>query len=125
MTGTRILAAVAFAILLSVGCSKESSKGQAAKKSVGQADAKKAHDHGGWWCDEHGIPEHLCALCDARLAKQFKGQGDWCEQHDRPMSQCFKCNPKQQEYFAQMYREKYGKEPPPVTEQDESQSPRR
>jgi cobalt-zinc-cadmium efflux system membrane fusion protein len=83
----------------------------------GDAAAKKASEHNDWWCAEHGIPEHLCSMCNDKVAGECKEKGDWCKEHDRARSQCFKCNPKLKEKFAAMYRARYsGKEPPPVEE---------
>jgi len=83
------------------------------------ADAKKeGHDHSGWWCDEHGVPEEVCGQCSAKVAKEAKAKGDWCSQHERPDSQCFLCHPELKEKFAAMYRAKYGKEPP-LTEDEQ------
>jgi hypothetical protein len=98
------------------GCAKETPKAEQPKgKAVQVADAAKAgHDHSGWWCDEHGVPEEVCGQCSAKVAKEAKAKGDWCSKHDRPDSQCFVCHPELKEKFAAMYRAKYGKEPPPV-----------
>ena len=76
--------------------------------------AKKSeeHDHSGWWCDEHGVPEGICAQCDSKLAAEFQKKGDWCKEHDRPDSQCFKCHPELEAKFAAQYVAKYGKQPP-------------
>lgn len=82
----------------------------AAKKTDG--DKKETDDR--WWCIEHGVPEHDCAQCDAKVAAEYKKRGDWCKKHDRPESQCFICNPKRAEKFAAAYQAKYGKEPPAV-----------
>lgn len=86
---------------------------------VAKKDDKKG-DHSGWWCIEHGIPEKDCSMClpEADVKKRFKDKGDWCDEHDRAKSQCFKCDPKLREKFAALYRAKYGKEPPPI-EDDE------
>jgi cobalt-zinc-cadmium efflux system membrane fusion protein len=70
------------------------------------------HDHGGWWCAEHGIPEEECAQCNARLAAEFQKNGDWCEMHNRPDSQCFVCHPEHEAKFAAKYEAKYGTKPP-------------
>jgi cobalt-zinc-cadmium efflux system membrane fusion protein len=70
------------------------------------------HDHEGWWCGEHGVPEEICAQCSVKLAKQYKAKGDWCKQHDRPDSQCFICHPELQAKFAALYEAKYGAQPP-------------
>lgn len=77
----------------------------------------KKHDHSGWWCDEHGIPEAQCSLCSARVAAECKRKGDWCQEHERAKSQCFKCDPSLKDRFAALYRAKYGKEPPPITDE--------
>ncbi|MFO1096503.1 MAG: hypothetical protein U0992_24825 [Planctomycetaceae bacterium] len=78
---------------------------------VASADAD-GHDHSGWWCSEHGVPEEVCGLCDSKLAAEFQKKGDWCKEHDRPDSQCFKCHPELQAKFAAQYEAKYGKQPP-------------
>jgi hypothetical protein len=108
-----LLATVA---LLAVGCGKESDRGgQAAKNKEEKKNASegnKEHDHSGWWCEEHGVPESLCSLCNNELAAKFKREGDWCKLHDRAKSQCFKCEPKLYEKYAAMYQAKFGKSPP-------------
>jgi hypothetical protein len=76
------------------------------------ADAGHVHTHGAWWCDEHGVPEKICALCDSKLAAEFQRKGDWCAKHDRPDSQCFACHPELEARFAAQYEAKYGKKPP-------------
>lgn len=85
-----------------------------------KAEKKGAdHDHSGWWCDEHGVPEKQCSQCSAKVAAEFQKKGDWCAEHDRAKSQCFICDPKLKETFASQYRAKEGKEPPPLEEKDE------
>jgi hypothetical protein len=74
--------------------------------------AATAHDHSGWWCTEHGIPEEECALCNATLAADFQKKGDWCQTHNRPDSQCFICHPELEAKFAAKYEAKYGTKPP-------------
>ena len=64
------------------------------------------------WCVEHGVPEDICALCNAKVAAEYKKKGDWCKEHNRPESQCFLCNPKLEAKFAAEYEAKYGKKPP-------------
>ena len=71
-----------------------------------------AHNHESWWCDEHGVPEEVCALCHAKLVGDFKSKGDWCEKQNRPDSQCFICHPEKEAEFAALYEAKYGKQPP-------------
>lgn len=75
-----------------------------------------AHDHSGWWCNEHGVPEEECALCDTSLIAAFKAEGDWCDEHNRPDSQCFIDHPENFAKFASRYEAKYGKQPPQPTE---------
>lgn len=74
--------------------------------------AEAGHKHDSWWCDEHGIPEEVCARCNTKLVADFKAKGDWCKEHDRPDSQCFVCHPEKQAEFAAQYEAKYGKQPP-------------
>lgn len=74
------------------------------------------HDHSAWWCNEHGVPEEECPLCDTSLIADFKAKGDWCDEHNRPDSQCFTCNPENFEKFAARYEAKYGEQPPKPTE---------
>ena len=77
-----------------------------------QSSEKAASHEEGWWCNEHGVPESVCAQCSAKIAADFKAKGDWCKEHDRPESQCFVCNPKLEAKFAAQYEAKYGKAPP-------------
>jgi hypothetical protein len=120
---------LAAACLLTAGCGPAADRGGAAKGQGGQARADadaapvaardRGHDHSGWWCDEHGVPEEICGQCNAKYAAECKRKGDWCKEHDRPDSQCFLCHPELKEKFAAQFRAKYGKEPPP-TEDDEA-----
>ncbi len=64
------------------------------------------------WCVEHGVPESICALCNAKVAAEYRQKDDWCEEHERPESQCFLCNPQLAEKFAEEYERKYGQKPP-------------
>jgi cobalt-zinc-cadmium efflux system membrane fusion protein len=88
-----------------IGCS------QSAKSPVDSV-AQAGHSHEGWWCDEHGVPEEVCARCNTKLVADFKAKGDWCKQHERPDSQCFLCHPEKEQEFAAQYEAKYGKQPP-------------
>jgi hypothetical protein len=72
----------------------------------------KVGEHGEWWCNEHGVPEEVCALCDSKVAAEFQKKGDWCKEHDRPDSQCFACHPELEARFAAQYEAKYGEKPP-------------
>jgi hypothetical protein len=125
-----MLAVLYTGAVMALGCTKEEKKGEDTRKNSSQAKAsssdndKSGHeedaDSGGWWCKEHGVPEKMCSQCmsEEEAKKQFKDKGDWCEEHDRAKSQCFKCEPKRYEYFAALYREKFGKEPPRPPEKE-------
>jgi cobalt-zinc-cadmium efflux system membrane fusion protein len=109
------LVCVAIFTFAALGCggSNESAHAKQHARGADQvASASKAHDHSGWWCDEHGIPEGICAQCNTKVAEEFKNKGDWCAQHDRPDSQCFVCHPELEAKFAAQYELKYGKKPP-------------
>ena len=75
-------------------------------------DHAHGHSHDGWWCNEHGVPEEVCALCSSKIAAEFQKEGDWCQEHDRPDSQCFVCHPEHEARFATQYEAKYGAKPP-------------
>jgi hypothetical protein len=122
--GAALLSLVAaFAVAFS-GCGQADNKsgqtkdkGTSAKKDLGQVAAakneeKKVRDHSGWWCDEHGVPEAECSMCNAKVAAEFKKKGDWCDKHDRAKSQCFLCDPSLEAKYAARYEAKYGKKPP-------------
>ena len=113
MTFNRLLPAALIAAvgILVFGCAK-SGPGDAPAATV----AAHGHDHHGWWCDEHGVPEGECSMCSAKVAKAFQDKGDWCKEHDRAKSQCFICDPSLREKYAATYRAKNGKEPPEPTE---------
>src|SRR2546421_10309744 len=95
------------AVALLAGCNRSASTG-GGDKHVAEA----RHNHDGWWCDEHGVPEEICARCNTKLVADFKAKADWCKDHDRPDSQCFVCHPEKQAEFAAHYEAKYGKQPP-------------
>lgn len=102
---------------LFVGCGQSPEPRSQAKSSSGNQKDSNAkdvaqHDHSGWWCKEHGVPEGECGQCSSKLAKQFQKDGDWCKEHDRPDSQCFICHPEKEAAFAAKYEAKYGKKPP-------------
>jgi hypothetical protein len=116
-------AVLPLAILIAGGCNKELPKAEGPKGKATQVvdkSSKGEHDHSGWWCDEHGVPEEICGQCNAKYAAECKKKGDWCKEHDRPDSQCFICHPELKEKFAAQYRVKYGKEPPPIEDEKES-----
>ena len=83
------------------------------EKPAGTAPTRPAHDHSGWWCDEHGVPEAECSMCSKKVYRAAQANGDICDEHpDRAKSQCFVCDPALKEEFAKRYRAKEGKEPP-------------
>ena len=112
-----VMGACAVAGISIVACSKSDSGGAAGVVAVKEV---AGHSHEGWWCDEHGVPEEVCAQCNAKLAADFKAKNDWCEKHNRPDSQCFVCHPEKEAEFAALYEAKFGKTPPkPVGDADE------
>jgi hypothetical protein len=103
--------------LMATGCDSASSTTTAPSvEATTSAAPAESHDHNGWWCVEHGVPEAECALCDVSLVANFKAKGDWCDEHNRPESQCFVCDPSRFEAFAARYEAKLGERPPSPTE---------
>lgn len=98
-----------------VGCSASPETSTTGEHAEGEGK-EHAHDHSGWWCNEHGVPEDECALCKTSLVAEFKAKDDWCEEHDRPDSHCFVCHPENFEKFAARYEAKFGEQPPKPTE---------
>ena len=112
-----MISAITALAFSSVGCNppaKSDNKKGDSKKEFAKGDSK----HDGWWCQEHGVPEHMCSLCSDEVAATLKKEGDWCKEHDRAASQCFKCNPARYKKFEDMYVAKYGNAPerPPESE---------
>jgi hypothetical protein len=105
----------ALGILALAGCGGAGANGPDKAKSVTPAAASSAADSSCSvenWCTEHGVPEEVCAQCNAKLAAEYQKKGDWCQEHNRPKSQCFLCSPERAEKFAAEYEAKYGKKPP-------------
>jgi cobalt-zinc-cadmium efflux system membrane fusion protein len=110
-----IMLAAALAVSVILGCSQPAPPAaDTSSTSTVQATngGEAGHDHSGWWCTEHGVPEEVCGQCNAKLAADFQQKGDWCKQHDRPDSQCFVCHPELAATFAARYEAKYGQQPP-------------
>jgi hypothetical protein len=105
------------AMLSAAGCNNSAE--HAEQKADAGATAEAGHEHGEWWCSEHGVPEEICVQCDVTLAPDHKSKGDWCAEHDRPDSQCFICHPEKQAEFAAQYEAKYGEQPPKPTAEGE------
>ena len=104
-----VIPCVVLALMGLSGCSQPAATPPANTEA---AHEHEGHTHGAWWCDEHGVPEEVCALCNSKLAADFQAKGDWCKEHDRPDSQCFICHPEKEAEFAAQYEAKYGKKPP-------------
>ena len=101
------------AVLPAGGCGRTATNGpEAGRPAAPAAESAATDDHSGLWCSEHGVPEEICAQCNAKVAAEYKQKGDWCKEHDRPESQCFLCNPKLRAKFAAEYEAKFGKKPP-------------
>ena len=116
---TRILPILASVTLIAIlGCGADADKIKKANDAKIALAAKAAPKHDAWWCEEHGVPEHLCSLCSDSVAKKCKADGDWCKEHDRADSQCFKCDPSKYAKFEAMYEAKYGKKPPRPPEEE-------
>ena len=100
-------------LTLSLGCGEpDADHPQHDVEPAATTTTSQGHSHDGWWCDEHGVPEEACGLCDTKLAAAFQKNGDWCADHDRPDSQCFQCHPELEAKFAAQYEAMYGKQPP-------------
>ncbi|MDR1494365.1 MAG: hypothetical protein LBT05_16850 [Planctomycetaceae bacterium] len=94
-------------VLLAVGCGKMNT---AAPEASGAA-LPAAHEVDGW-CIEHEVPEAVCALCNPKVAEDYKKNGDWCKEHNRAETQCFLCDSSRKEKFIAQYEAQYGKKPP-------------
>lgn len=94
-------AALFFGVGLFSGCGGGGAPAKPAKPAAkpGDTAAKPAQALDVDWCDEHGVPEAICARCNPKLAEEFKKNGDWCNEHGAPKSQCFACDPKLKEKF--------------------------
>jgi hypothetical protein len=103
-----LIALIAVGLTAAIGCGDKPS----AKNDTKRND-KGGTDHGGWWCDQHGLPEEECSMCDDKVYKAFKEKGDICPNHtDRAKSQCFICNPDLWPKSAARYKAKEGKDAP-------------
>jgi hypothetical protein len=115
---------VAFGVLfalvaMALGCGQQASDDgptQVSDASHEEHAEGDGHDHGGWWCAEHGVPEEECSRCSSKAADDFKAKGDWCEEHNRAESQCFQCDPSRAEKFVKLYEAKFGEKPPQPSE---------
>lgn len=104
-------------VLLACGCNQSNhSDSRTSQPATAVVSESPSHEHGEWWCDEHGVPEEECTRCRPDLTAGYKKKGDWCGKHDRPDSQCFLCHPEKEAQFAARYKIKYGKLPPKPVE---------
>ena len=110
------MALLASLSVLAIGCGQQTSDSSNDGETQVSSTSEDGHDHGGWWCVEHGIPEEQCSMCSTKAADDFKAKGDWCEEHNRAESQCFQCDPTRAEKFAKLYEAKFGHAPPEPTE---------
>lgn len=86
-------------------------KGKEVAKA-GEPKADKEEGGHGWWCDDHGVVEEECSVCQKAVFTKLK-KDDICPKHpDRAKAQCFICNPELWEKSKATYVAKYGKEPP-------------
>ena len=99
------------------GCGQnagETAGGGKKGKEVVKAEPKDGDGHG-WWCDEHGVREEECSMCQKDVFRKLKPD-EICPKHpDRAKAQCFICNPELWEKSKAVYVAKYGKEPPEPT----------
>lgn len=111
-------AALFAGLFVMAGCgpkTAENTSGDKKGKEVakgGEPKAEKEGDGHGWWCDDHGVKEEECSVCQKEVFKKLKPD-EICPKHpDRAKVQCFICNPDLWEKSKATYRAKYGKEPP-------------
>lgn len=115
-----LMLAPMLSIALVIGCGGDASTdsgNSATEEQVESGEEHAGHNHNGWWCTEHGVPEAECALCDSKVAAEFQKKGDWCKEHNRPDSQCFECHPELQNQFASLYEAKFGEKAPAIEEE--------
>ena len=94
-----------------VGCEKPAPTDNVKPKTVVKGETE-AHDHSGWWCEEHGVKEDECSICSKAVFKKLKPD-EICPNHpDRAKAQCFICDPDLWEKSKAVYKAKYGVEPP-------------
>jgi hypothetical protein len=113
---TKQVACVMGCMLAAAGCAETTRDKATPPQAATKVEATKAHDHSGWWCDEHGVPEAECSMCSRKVAAECKKNGDWCAKHDRAQSQCFLCDAGLEAKYAARYEAKYGKKPPVPTD---------
>ena len=120
MTKALLAAMLVASLTVFVGCGKDEpapdKKAEKDKPKDGKDEMDPNRSHGDWWCDEHGVKEAECSICNKTKGKALQAKGDWCKEHARAKSQCFICDPTLRAKFAEEYVAKYGKQPPEPTE---------
>jgi hypothetical protein len=118
MKKTWMCAALLAGLFAVVGCGQQTAEntgGDKKGKEVAKAppkDGPNNMDGHGEWCDEHGVAEDGCSMCQKDVFKKLKPD-EICPKHpDRAKAQCFICNPELWEKSKAAYVAKYGKEPP-------------
>ncbi|MEZ6143801.1 MAG: hypothetical protein R3B84_24815 [Zavarzinella sp.] len=95
-----------------VGCGQKSAETVSTGKEIAKTGEQKEEGGHGWWCDEHGVVEEECSICQKEVFTNLK-KDEVCPKHpDRASGQCFICNPDLWEKSKATYIAKYGKEPP-------------
>ena len=112
-------AALFTGLFVMVGCNQKTAENtggdrkgkEAAKGGEPKADPKDDGGHD-WWCNDHGVKEEECSICQKEVFKKLKPD-EICPKHpDRAKAQCFICSPELRAKNAAVYKAKYGKEPP-------------
>ena len=98
------------------GCGPTATEPAGDKKGKAVAkDGPNNVDGHGEWCDEHGVAEVECSMCQKNVFKKLKAN-EICPKHpDRAKAQCFICDPDLWEKSKAVYLAKYGKQPPEPT----------
>ncbi|MBY0459029.1 MAG: hypothetical protein K2V38_16960 [Gemmataceae bacterium] len=96
------------------GCGQQAGEPKGPPKDRNKDKGGKPTTHGEWWCDEHGVPEAECSMCDDKVFAKCKAAGDVCPNHpDRAKSQCFICDASLWDKSKVRYTDHYkGKEAP-------------
>ena len=100
-------------VFIAAGCGPQTASTEKKGKGPDVAKATEPDDNGhGWWCDEHGVVEEDCSICQKKVFRKLKPD-EICPNHkDRAKAQCFICNPELWEKSKAVYVAKTGKQPP-------------
>jgi hypothetical protein len=98
-------------VFIAAGCGQPTASTEKKVKEVAKATEPKEDGHG-WWCNDHGVVEEECSMCQQKVFKKLK-YDDICPKHrERSKAQCFICTPELWEKSKAVYVAKMGKEPP-------------